>query len=675
MGSPLATASQQIFKLLAGSPRKSFYVNELIRLTGRYPNSVQQALKNLSEQKLVVQEKVGRKLFYKISDKVNLLSGESRLESDETWVKLVNRLTSLAFNMSACLSNTRLLPNLYGVAVPTYWYNGLTGGVYYRQEELMALGKAIADLLDKDPLFAQRDIDRCRQTASDLLTVSRNVATIDLSTLSDRQLLSQLRLYSATYLNLFPHLTAPHAIERYFEGRIREQITDSDALEVVLSPVYVTDDEVENALKLATYARKNGFDSDFDCQLTDHWQRFQWLSMWDIHSQPLTRESFRQEILGILSKDTNPEEAYKSLANSEGERKTKLNAVLSRVGADKVLRDQIWFLQEYIFLRTYRKNILCQSHFYSVPLLKEVGARLKLTFLEVTSLSFEELDRGLNMLLEGKNDGLLREETQRRSNGLGLLMVGGITKVYAGPKAIAEAIERYRIVQATPAVSQTFTGMAASLGKVRGRVKVVRNLGELNKVEKGDVLVAQMTTPDYTIAMRKVVAIVTDEGGVTCHAAIVSREFGIPCIVGTHIATRVLNDGMMVEVDAFEGVVRVLESASMVLNVREYVGKQIYSGKVTGKARVVFDVSDLEKVGKGDILVTSQATPDYLSSLYRVGGFVVDEDSLTSHAVVYANALKLPSIMGTVMARFSIQDGEEVELDADHGVLRRLARP
>ena len=68
-----------------------------------------------------------------------------------------------------------------------------------------------------------------------------------------------------------------------------------------------------------------------------------------------------------------------------------------------------------------------------------------------------------------------------------------------------------------------------------------------------------MTTPDYIPAMKKAAAFVTDEGGITCHAAIIAREMKKPCIVGTKIATKVLHDGDLVEVDADKGVVRILE--------------------------------------------------------------------------------------------------------------------
>ena len=98
-------------------------------------------------------------------------------------------------------------------------------------------------------------------------------------------------------------------------------------------------------------------------------------------------------------------------------------------------------------------------------------------------------------------------------------------------------------------------GIAASLGLSSGPVKICHKPTEIDKVEKGDILVTEMTTPDYVPAMRRAVGIVTDTGGQTSHAAIVSRELGIPCVVGTGTATHVLKDDQVVSVDGAKGVV------------------------------------------------------------------------------------------------------------------------
>lgn len=84
------------------------------------------------------------------------------------------------------------------------------------------------------------------------------------------------------------------------------------------------------------------------------------------------------------------------------------------------------------------------------------------------------------------------------------------------------------------------------------------------KVKKGDILVSPMTTSAFMPAIKKATAIVTDEGGITCHAAIVSRELNTPCIIGTKIATQVLKDGDIVEVDANKGIVRLIKKSAKI---------------------------------------------------------------------------------------------------------------
>lgn len=100
-------------------------------------------------------------------------------------------------------------------------------------------------------------------------------------------------------------------------------------------------------------------------------------------------------------------------------------------------------------------------------------------------------------------------------------------------------------------------GRVASSGIARGTVTLLTDATVFTKsLSKGDILVCEMTTPDYIVHIKNTAAIVTDKGGILCHAAIVAREFGIPCIVGTNTATSLLKDGDLVEVDANKGVVK-----------------------------------------------------------------------------------------------------------------------
>ena len=105
------------------------------------------------------------------------------------------------------------------------------------------------------------------------------------------------------------------------------------------------------------------------------------------------------------------------------------------------------------------------------------------------------------------------------------------------------------------------TGSTAYQGVARGRVRIVNIPSDMEKMNQGDILVSVATTPAVVPAMRKAAAIVSDEGGLTCHAAIVSRELLVPCVVGASIATQVLQDGDLVEVNANTGVVKIVEIA------------------------------------------------------------------------------------------------------------------
>ncbi|MBP3790881.1 MAG: phosphoenolpyruvate synthase [Methanobrevibacter sp.] len=112
-------------------------------------------------------------------------------------------------------------------------------------------------------------------------------------------------------------------------------------------------------------------------------------------------------------------------------------------------------------------------------------------------------------------------------------------------------------------------GLGASPGMASGKVKIILDIDELDKIKEGDIMVTTMTTPDMVPAMKRASGIVTDEGGVTCHASIISRELGIPCVVGTGDATSTLKENDGVTLDGkkglvFEGISETKEEAATV---------------------------------------------------------------------------------------------------------------
>ncbi len=153
------------------------------------------------------------------------------------------------------------------------------------------------------------------------------------------------------------------------------------------------------------------------------------------------------------------------------------------------------------------------------------------------------------------------DEATLRARTKGIVVIDG-GKVFSSTLAEFAANHPeyvFEDLQLTVEDTTELKGPVAYKGMATGVVKVVKNVRSMEKVQEGDILVSPMTSPDFLPAMKKAAAIVTDEGGIMCHAAIVARELKKTCVIGTKFATQVLHDGDLVEVDAEKGIVTILE--------------------------------------------------------------------------------------------------------------------
>ncbi len=165
--------------------------------------------------------------------------------------------------------------------------------------------------------------------------------------------------------------------------------------------------------------------------------------------------------------------------------------------------------------------------------------------------TFKEIS---DALIEEKK--LSTQKVNERKKSFVILIENGKYNQYEGKEAddIMKKESPIQLVEKTNEIK----GICAYPGKVKGLVKIIYDAREMGKVKKGDILVCKETNPDLVLVMERAGAIITEEGGVTSHAAVVSREMRKPCIIGTKIATKVLKDGDLVEVDAEKGIVRKL---------------------------------------------------------------------------------------------------------------------
>lgn len=208
-------------------------------------------------------------------------------------------------------------------------------------------------------------------------------------------------------------------------------------------------------------------------------------------------------------------------------------------------RTLVRMMGAFFEIQDTRKQYVLKSNFYQFAFLREAARRTRLPFPLLQYSVYPEFRDVLRLAIR---PSVLRA---RRQGCVCIMTERGHEIVTGAPAATV-----LRLLRRQPIRPSTLLGMVASRGRASGRVKVILKAHDLVNVDQGDVIVTSMTRPEMVPAMHLASAIVTDEGGITSHAAIVSRELGIPCIIGTKYATQVFHDGDLVEVDAFKGVVR-----------------------------------------------------------------------------------------------------------------------
>lgn len=274
-----------------------------------------------------------------------------------------------------------------------------------------------------------------------------------------------------------------------------------------------------------------------------HWVRNSWAHVYKINQFDVV-----DQIKQIASSSRNISEEINKL------KKYKVNLTKQQKAIAKKHKLSGWLIRMFgmfglmALWRDERKEQMQQMHYYLQMIGTEIAKRSNLTWDQIKvcdPLSITTLPVTIKQL-----------DQYRKILSQNMLMHWDGKKVqhFSAPvsKKFVTALE------ATFSTKMTeVRGLIACPGRVKGEVVVINKKSEFGKMSKGKILVTTMTRPDFLPLMKMAAGVVTDEGGITSHAAIVSRELKIPCIIGTQVGTKVLKDGYQVEVNANHGVVLV----------------------------------------------------------------------------------------------------------------------
>ncbi len=408
-------------------------------------------------------------------------------------------------------------------------------------------------LLDKN--IAMQTIEEIKQAIASFQNAETNLRSllVENSPSHGKEFVENYQKFDTELLKIFAYLlTTWEATVHYTEEELRQKLASEEKFITLTTPTE-PDLLLREKMSLLEVAR-----SPTEEKIKKHTLDYALLYC-NIDSE---KEAFQlaETKLNAVSIPELQKEIENSLAKLE-KTKAKQRQILKEVNSEDV-ESLAFTLQQFSLLRLELKACWQGVHYYLFPLFEQIAAETSSTIRDV--MMFWTSSEILNFL---QNSIAPRKgEVEERADFYLLLLSDGKIQFYTGEKARKVKDEVFE--ELSTAHLTEFKGAIANLGIVRGVVKLLKTddlrlAGKnLSEMKENSVLVVGMTNPNMVQIARKAIAIVTDEGGVTCHAAIISREFNIPCIIGTKIATQVLKDGDEVEVDANAGVIRILKRNS-----------------------------------------------------------------------------------------------------------------
>lgn len=456
-----------------------------------------------------------------------------------------------------------------GLNIHVYLGKKGRGYEYFKHDELIETGRFILDELKKKSV-RDKVVSKWSKQKNSMDRIFNFIGNSNLKSLNDKQIkeifIKLVNEYSDYYgLMMFPE-PVELVIDSYFKDftkslnkKLKKELSllsTPPSLSFIqkhkLSLLSILD-------KIPKNKRKKYFSGDIKKMICfikedieiftlfiNHIENFAWLRTNYLYVPKLTLEEVLKLSVEIIKNEGIIEEKNKLLMFAK-KIKTDKRDIIKNNNFPKEIREIIAISDFVGYLHDERKEYTLKWIYYSFLILKEVGKRFGYSLNELKFCTKEDVE---NIL---KNRKVSKKEIKEKYKAYAYVKTLGQYKEYVGNKALK--YEKMFISKKDNGRLK-IQGMGVSPGKAIGKVKIIHFVNKAKDFQDGDILVAPMTRPEYMPLMAKAAAIVTDQGGITSHAAIISRELKKPCIVGTKDATKILKEGDLVEVNANHGVVR-----------------------------------------------------------------------------------------------------------------------
>nr|EGQ40198.1 MAG: phosphoenolpyruvate synthase/pyruvate phosphate dikinase [Candidatus Nanosalinarum sp. J07AB56] len=432
------------------------------------------------------------------------------------------------------------------------------------------LSKQIESEVEDDIDYFLSIANECYDSSEEFLELCKQIEDKNLSECTDEELKSIFEEYVDKNASLLPYRAAGFVLDRILEQKLENRFEEHeiDFYKDTITPekelpfleerksLLEIGEEVEENEELAEVLQNSECEQVWQelpdklrKMIQNHLNHFEWITTDRYTGEPLTRQDVIENLSKIIGRSSE------SLEKIQSNREEKLEQLeKTKEAGDEEFEKLLDIAREYAYFRTYRMDVIYEGDYRVRNMFEEIARRAGLDYRDLIHLTVPEIKEALR----GKE--ITEDLVDSRREEYIVYLVGDEISVIEGEEA-KEHISELETEGSEDAKRQaSIEGTVAQRGQVESEVRLVFEDEDVEKVREGDILVSPMTTPDMMVGIMDAEGIVTDEGGVASHAAIVSRELGIPCVIGTEVATSVLQDGDKVRIDGETGIVEILDT-------------------------------------------------------------------------------------------------------------------
>ena len=403
--------------------------------------------------------------------------------------------------------------------------------------------------MKEDPSFGWQIVQELQKFVEEEKKLAEDISNITLSKEEARFAILKHLDYMARFLGLIFLWFAVDPMKQEIDKHIKEQWKGSqkeleEFLEKVYRPVRFPVSSIEQR-DLVNILKLEGMEAEDS--LRKHQEKYKHLSLHHIDDDYFPLAYYQSRINSL--QDKTEYKHQKEILESADKEIEEANKLLDSANLSNELKKQIEFVRWFMYLRTESvDNLMLLNKAYK-PVIEFIAGHLNMSSNFVLNMTYKEIIDSLKGLPTTGKDIIIN----RTKKGYAYF-IGPENSVLTTGEDI-EKLEQSFIGNKPEIYIKELKGQIAFKGKIQGIARVILDRRKAYELKEGEILVTAMTAPDFVPAMKLSSGIITNEGGILCHAAIMSRELRKPCIIGTKIATDVIKTGQIITLDADKGVI------------------------------------------------------------------------------------------------------------------------